>query len=123
MTAAITSLTIEQGATFLRTITIQDATPTAIDITGWSFAAKMGKKTSTSSADKKSFTCTITDAANGVMTISMTSAQTAAIDAGTAESSPRPTKTYVWDLEATKPDGTVIRILEGTVLVSPEVTK
>lgn len=50
---------------------------------------------------------------NGVMTLIMSEADTAAL----------PTVNQVYDLELIKPDNTVIRLLKGTVTIDPEVTR
>ncbi len=71
------------------------------------------ESTDDSSTVVGTFTCTISDAANGKITMQMTNSTTAAIEEGM----------YVYDLEITASSGTVTRIMEGKVTVNPEVTR
>ena len=59
------------------------------------------------------FTCTISDATAGEITMQMTNSTTAAIEEGI----------YVYDLEITNSAGTVTRLMEGNITVNPEVTR
>ena len=53
-----------------------------------------------------------TDAATGVVTLSLTAAETTALDA----------ERYVYDLEITSSVGAVTRVIEGLITVRPQVT-
>jgi hypothetical protein len=57
--------------------------------------------------------CTITNAANGEITMSLGSSNTAAIKAGR----------YLFDIRTTDPFNVTSRILEGIITVTPEITK
>jgi hypothetical protein len=59
------------------------------------------------------FTVNISDAANGTITMGLTAANTANIKAGR----------YVYDVEIEDGQGSVTRIFEGIVTVSPNVTR
>jgi hypothetical protein len=114
MPAAKYNLEIDQGATYSRTITIKNySTKTPIDITSWTFEAQIRESHEAASVID-SFTCTITDGVNGQMKIELNDTKTGDLDAK---------KIYVYDLEATRPDSTVLRIIEGSIIVSAEVTK
>lgn len=92
----------------------------AKDLTGYTGAAMIRKKYSSTSA---AATITITFSAtreSGVLTLSLTNTQTSAITAG--ENTEATASQYVWDLELTK-DSVVTRMLQGIVYVSPEATK
>lgn len=105
------NLTIEQGSTFSRLITIQDESQTPVNITGNTFAGQIRKRHASDTVEA-TFTCTVTDGAAGKLTVALTDEQTAAIPSGD----------WVYDIEWY--NGTVTgRLLEGSVYVSPEVTR
>lgn len=112
---------IEQGATFSRQITWQNEDGSAVNLSGYTIAGKIRRKPS-DVQELVSFTCTVTNAANGVFTFALTAAQTAALPTFQTQ---KPGKEYLecsYDIEATT-GGTVYRILEGIVKISPEVTR
>ena len=108
-TGARVDLELVKGAGFGRTITytINDA---VVNIASYSFAAQVRTTTGTL---VQSMTCTTTNAAAGVFTISLTGAQTSALTAGTL---------YVWSLEQSV-SGVVSELLRGYVNVIDEVTQ
>lgn len=113
MAAGPYELEIEQGVDRIIEITLKDkATSLPIDITGWTFQMQIREKY-TSTAILYSPVITITNAAGGVINISLTATATAAL----------PAKALVYDLEGTRPDTTKIRILKGPAIVDPEVTR
>lgn len=105
------NLTIEQGSTFSRLITIQDETQTPVNITGNTFAGQIRKRHA-SDIIEATFTCIVTDGANGKLTVSLTDEQTATIPSGE----------LVYDIEWYNGSATG-RLIEGFVYVSPEVTR
>ena len=84
----------------------------AMDLTGYSFASKM-RSTHDSSTVVGTFTCTISSGTGGIITVSMPSSTTAAIEEAM----------YVYDLEITSGAGIVTRLLQGQITVNPEVTR
>jgi hypothetical protein len=108
-TGARVDLELVKGAAFGRTITykVNDA---VVNIAGYSFAAQIRTTTGTL---VQSMTCTVTNAAAGLFTISLTGAQTSAMTAGTL---------YVWSLEQTL-SSVVSELLRGYVNVVDEVTQ
>jgi hypothetical protein len=80
------------------------------DLTDYTAAAQMRKSYYTNTS--VSFTAEITLPEDGEVTISLTAVQTSAIKAGR----------YVYDIEITG-DGETLRVLEGIVVINPEVTK
>ena len=108
-TGARVDLELCKGAAFGRTITykVNDA---VVNIAGYSFAAQIRTTTGTL---VQSMTCTVTNAAAGLFTISLTGAQTSAMTAGTL---------YVWSLEQTL-SSVVSELLRGYVNVVDEVTQ
>ena len=111
MSAGTYNFVLEQGATFNRILTVQE-NGSAMNFTGSSVASKF-RSTHDSSTVVGTFTCTISDASAGQITMTMTNSTTAAIEEGI----------YVYDLEITSSAGTVTRLMEGQVTVNPEVTR
>ena len=111
MSAGTYNFILEQGATFNRILTLKENNA-VMNLTGYSVASKM-RSTHDSSTVVGTFTCTISDASAGQITMTMTNSTTAAIEEGI----------YVYDLEITASSGTVTRIMEGNVTVNPEVTR
>lgn len=110
---AFVELYIDQGTTFNNVINItDDVTNAAINIYGYTATSQM-RRSYYSANISANITCTITNASNGELTMSMTSANTANIKAGR----------YVFDLKVTDTANTTSRILEGIVNITPQVTK
>ncbi len=105
-------ITVEQGATFERNITIKDSSNAAVNITGSSFAGQIRKRHQ-SSTTQAAFSFNITNATGGVVIATISATDTANIEAGD----------FVYDIEWTQADNTVTRLLEGTATVTPQVTR
>lgn len=103
------NLVIDQGATFTTTISITDDDGNIIDLTGYTGAAQIRKHYTSLTA--VNFAVSVNEA-NGEVTLSLTASQTGNIVAGR----------YVYDCELTR-SGTVSRVLEGIVTVTPQVTR
>ena len=109
--AAIAKLTMDQGSTFSTVITVQQ-NDSILDLDGYSAAAQIRKSYSSSSST--SFTTAIdSTTSSGKITLSLTSAQTAALEEGR----------YVYDVAITASDSTITRPIQGTVTVRPNVTR
>jgi hypothetical protein len=121
MAAGRYDLTIEQGATFSRQVTWQNEDGSAVNLTGYALAGKLRRKTSDQQAIA-TFTCTITNAGNGIFTFSLTATQTASLPVAYSQTSEKELLECVYDIEASI-SGTVYRLLEGVAYISPEVTK
>ena len=111
MAAGTYNFIMDQGATFTRQLTVKENN-SVMNLTGYSVASKM-RSTHDSSTVSGTFTCTISNASGGIITMSMSSSTTAAIEEAI----------YVYDLEITSGAGIVTRLLEGKVTVNPEVTR
>lgn len=109
--AAIFSFDIDQGTSFFMTLQPRSANGEFINLNGYGVRGQIRK--SYQSVNKVDFTTEITDATNGVFNISLTAAQTAAIKEGR----------NVYDIELFDGSGQVIRLMEGTITVNPEVTR
>ena len=104
------NIIIDQGTDFSTAINLTDSSGVDLNLTGYSAASQIRK--THSSSNSTAFTCTLTTA-NSTLTLALNNSVTAAMSAGR----------YVWDAELTNSSGTVSRILEGMVTVTPEVTK
>ena len=111
MAAGTYNFIMEQGATFTRQLTVKES-GSALNLSGYSVASLM-RSTHDSSTVVGTFTCTISNASGGEITMSMTSSTSSAIEEGI----------YVYDLEITSGTSIVTRLLQGEVTVNPEVTR
>ena len=103
------NLVIDQGATFSTDLTLTDENGDALNLNGYSSNSQL-RKWYTSSNSVAFSTAVNTD--SGVITLSLTSDQTANISAGR----------YVYDVEIS--NGTTIsRVVEGIITVTPNVTR
>lgn len=112
--AGTLNLTLAQGSTWSVTLTYKDANGAAINLSGYSAAMQVRVShaaTSTVLSLTSGSGITLGGAA-GTITISVTAIATAAIEAGT----------YVYDLELVT-GATVTRLIEGSLTVTPEVTR
>jgi seryl-tRNA(Sec) selenium transferase len=106
--AAKREISIYQGDTYLHELRLRNSSNTAINITGRVYTAQLRKSKSSETA--VSFTTAITNAANGVLTFSLTPAQTSNIEAGS----------YIYDLQEL--NGSIVTtLISGTAIVSREV--
>jgi hypothetical protein len=110
---ALANLQMDQGTTFTATITLQTVSGQRYDLRGWSVRSQM-RKTHAATSATATFTASH-DGVGGVITLSLTSTQTAAIAPGM----------YFYDVEIydSQPTPTVMRVIEGSITVTPEATK
>ena len=104
------NIVIDQGTDFETVINVTDENGDIVDLSGYTGAAQM-RKHYTSSA-QTAFTVSIT-AQSGQVSLSMNSATTNAVSAGR----------YVYDCELRSSANIVSRLIEGTVTVTPQVTR
>jgi hypothetical protein len=123
MRAVKHDLYIEQGATFPSLLLeLTDDAGDPLDLTGATAVAEIKTSHSASTATA-SFTITFGDPrTDGELTLSMPAADTAEIPVARSKGAQATTTRYVYDLKLTQGDGTVLRLLEGVVTVSPEVS-
>ena len=104
---------IDQGTTFSKQIIVYQTDGTTVqNLTGYTVSSQL-RKNYTSTAYTTILATIQTPATNGVIVISLTAVQTAALKSGR----------YVYDLQITAADSTVTRIIEGVITLRPEVTK
>lgn len=104
------NIIVDQGSSFQTSINVTDDDENAIDLTNYTAVAQMRKHYTSSNA--VNFTATISPAL-GVVTLALTANATNAIAPGR----------YVYDCELTDNNGTVTRLVEGIVTVTPGVTR
>jgi len=109
--AAYSELFLEQYADFSTFINIDDTQGDAINLVGYSASSQIRKSYYSSTA--YNFVVRITNAAQGEITLSMNSANTANMSPGR----------YVYDLNITDRNSVVTRVVEGIVVVSPGATR
>jgi hypothetical protein len=109
---ATLDLTITRGdtETIIVSLTEDDET-TPIVITGRTYTAQL-RTTPDISIVSASFTCTVTNGANGEVTCVLSSTDSALLDPGY----------YYWDLQENA-SGTISTVLKGTVTVDADVTR
>jgi hypothetical protein len=116
--ASTVNLSIDQGTSFARVLTIQDDSNVAIDITGYTFRGQARVKYDSASPSLTFAFAIRTQTGGNVgkvdMSLAAAATESLAIKAATS---------YVYDVEMVEPGGTVRRLFEGIVTVSPEATK
>ena len=111
--ANILNQNIDQGSTYSTPITVyQDDGTTIQNLTGYTASSQL-RKNYTSTAYTTILATIQTPATNGIIVISLTAVQTAALKSGR----------YVYDLQIAAADTTVTRVIEGVITIRPEVTR
>ena len=109
MAAGKYNITIDQGSDFSIQLTVKEG-DTAKNLTGYSARAQL-RPTQTSSTLSATFTCAITNASGGVLTMSLPYSTTAGLSGGK----------YFYDLEIFT--GSVVqRLIQGNATVTANVT-
>lgn len=117
MTAATSNILIEQGAIFSQQYTYTDSGGTPINLTGAKIAmqirATAGDPVAQAEATTANGKIVLTDAANGVFTITLLPVDTSAV-----------TVSGVYDIEYSAGGDTTatVRLLQGRAILSREVT-
>lgn len=110
--AAYLELTIEQGANLTSVVTVNDAQGDAVNLSTYTASSQLRKSYYSSSSN--TLTAVVTGNANGQITLSMTAANTALLTSGR----------YVYDLVITNSvDNSKTRVIEGTAIILPSVTR
>jgi hypothetical protein len=116
MAAAAYDFEIEQGSTLLKPFVWKDSTGTPVNLSN--YTAKMQIRKSAASSDVLHELST----ANGRLTITANEGKVTMIFAASV-SAGFTWRRGVYDLELTSVNGTVKRLLQGEITVSPEVTR
>lgn len=110
---AYVELYIDQGSNFNNIINLtNDVTNAPINVAGYTITSQLRRSHYSANASAN-ISCTVTDMANGEITLSMTAANTAVLRQGR----------YVFDVRMEDLTGVVSRPLEGMVTVTPRVTR
>ena len=110
--AAYVELTIEQGANLVSTVSVNDNQGDALNLYYYTASSQLRKSYYSSSANTMS--AIVTGNANGQITLTMTAANTANLTPGR----------YVYDLTIRNSvDNSITRVVEGTAVVLPSVTR
>ena len=105
------NLYVEAGATFSREITYTNADGSVFDLTDYTAELQVRETAASSTAViTKEPTITVL---TGKVAWTFTAAETSLLTASK----------YVWAIELTHTDGTVLRFVEGDITVSPEVVR
>ena len=115
--ATTVNLTLDQGTTFRKSLTIKDDSSAVIDITGYTFRgqarASYGNATTVLAFD---FAVRTQTGGNvGIVDMSLPASATDALVL-------KGVTNYVYDVEMVEPGGTVYRLFQGTLAVSPSAT-
>jgi hypothetical protein len=111
MAAGYQELFVEQGTDYITTITLDDINGEPFDLTGYTAKSQV-RKSYYSSNTTAEFDISFPDAANGIMAISISSANTINIYPGR----------YVYDVVIKNSQDVRTRVLEGIVNILPQVT-
>lgn len=109
--AGFAELTVEQGASYSTTVTVNGSNGSPTNLTNYTAAAQLRKSYYSSTATD--FTVAISDAAGGEITMTLTAANTANLTPGR----------YVYDLLITSPTSVKTRVVEGIATILPSVTR
>ena len=109
--ATYVELQIDQGAQFTTTISVSDTSGNTSNLVGYTANAQIRRVWS--SATSVPVGIVFTDAANGLITMSVSSANSALLTPGR----------NVYDVKLTDPLGEVRRVFEGIVVVNPSVSR
>ncbi len=122
MAAGVLDLSLEQGSTFLRKMTITDTNTDPVDLTGDTFRGKVKKYVGGSVV--ATFTCVILDQITntGEVTFGLSAAETAALPTTEGNDANRTSSEFIYDIERVLASGAVERVLQGKITLSHEVT-
>ena len=113
MAVYVSNIVVNTGTTFSQSFTLESInTNSVLDLTDYTIKSEMRKHPG-STTGVTTFTSTIASAAGGVVTIGLSTNQTAALKPGR----------YVYDIILTDDDGIRDRVVEGMVIVSQGATR
>ena len=104
------NIIIDQGTDFSALIDVETSSSTVYDLTGFTVQAQMRKNYSSTSAT--TFTCSH-NGALGQISMNLDKTVTTLLEPGR----------YLYDIEITSSGGQAIRVVEGTVTVTPGMTR
>lgn len=108
--ATISNLYIDQGSDYSSVITLTNQDGSVMNLTGYTVQAQFRKSYQSSSYTP--FTMSVFNAAQGKIKLELSATVSSAVAAGR----------YLYDIEITG-NGQKKRVLEGIVVISPEITR
>lgn len=119
--AAVYTIRIKQGETFNQTFRwMQSDGETPVNLTGYTGRCQI-RNGAFNQGVIKNVPVTVLDAVNGRFALNLTATETSSIPTTGADY--RNLERYPYDVEFTALNGTVYRVLNGIVEISPEVTR
>lgn len=109
--ATISNLYVDSGSTYSNVLTVNASDGQPLNLTGYTVASQMRK--SYSSSTVYNFTASIFNAVQGKIRLQLTDEQSEAIPPGR----------WLYDVEITSSSGATTRVVEGIVIVTPQITK
>ena len=109
--ALTTNLYVDQGTTFSAIITLTNQDGTAMNLAGYTVKSQFRKSYQSSTA--VDFTASVYNASAGQVRLQLEPEDTTDIKAGR----------YLYDVEVTSLTNAKFRVLEGIIVVTPEITK
>jgi len=109
--ASISNLFVDQGSDYINVVTVESATGTPLDLTG--YTAKSQIRKSYTSSISYEFTASIPNPLTGEVLISLSSTDSEEIPPGR----------YLYDVEITSSLNIKTRVVEGIVTVTPQITQ
>lgn len=106
-------LTLDQGTTFSATIDLTNDDSSPLDLTSANLACQIRKSYYSTNATANIVVTIDGDAANGRVRLDLDAANTANIKAGR----------YLYDLKLTNSQDVTIRVLEGIITITPQVSR
>ena len=110
--AVLSNLSVDQGTDFSAEVIVEDSNGDVANLTGYTGAGQIRKTYTSSTATN--FGVVVTNAAAGLLTLTLSNTVTNAMKAGR----------YVYDVEITQTsNGEKTRVVEGQVTINPGVTQ
>jgi hypothetical protein len=109
--AATSNLYIDAGSTFSAIISVSGSNGLPLNLTGYTVASQIRK--SYGSITAYAFTASVYDALTGKVRLVLSSTTSSGIKPGR----------YLYDIEVTAPNNDKLRVVEGLVIITPEITK
>lgn len=125
MTAGTYHMAVDQGATFRKTVTWKDESGSAVNLTGYTARMQVRASYSASTTVLSATTANGKIALGGslgTISIVLSATETAALSVASPNDF-SDAFVGVYDLELVAPNGDVTRLLQGSFIVNPEVTR
>lgn len=113
MGAIYAELTLDQGADFSSAITLTNDDGSVINCTNYQFSSQIRKSYYSANATADFVVSSSSDFSNGEVVLTLTAANTANIKPGR----------YLYDLKMSNTPNGTLRVVEGIITVTPQVTR